>query len=178
MQSIYPEFSSSERPYPNGGFQRISELHPSYDPLYYVLLFPRDNDSWHADILLTGAIKRERNQSSLRTELYNGIVDAIHASDGSNNVDASWCKWKLQKTSTNVIGRLYIVQLSEGKRYYLRTLLTCVKRATSFNSLKIVDSYQCSSFKEACICLGLLQNDAEWNAYLLETSEIKAGQQL
>ena len=26
------------------GLQRISETHPSYDPLYYVLLFPQDDD--------------------------------------------------------------------------------------------------------------------------------------
>jgi hypothetical protein len=30
-----------------GDLQKISELHPSYDPLQYVLLFP----GWHADIL-------------------------------------------------------------------------------------------------------------------------------
>ncbi|PKY39566.1 hypothetical protein RhiirA4_312718, partial [Rhizophagus irregularis] len=30
----------------DGGLQRISELHPSYDPLHYVLLFPNGDDGW------------------------------------------------------------------------------------------------------------------------------------
>src|SRR6185295_6241545 len=43
--------------------------------------------------------------------------------------DASHHKWKLRKTSTNMIGRLYMAQPSEGERYYLRILLTCIKGA-------------------------------------------------
>ena len=42
------------------GLQRISELHPLYDPLQYVLLFPKGDDSWHLNIPLTDAVKRER----------------------------------------------------------------------------------------------------------------------
>ena len=34
------------------GLQKISELHPSYDPLHYVLLFLRGDDGWHANIPL------------------------------------------------------------------------------------------------------------------------------
>ena len=44
----------------DGGLQRISELHPSYDPLHYVLLFPKGDDGWHIDIPLAGTVKRER----------------------------------------------------------------------------------------------------------------------
>ena len=36
----------------------------------------------------------------------------------------------------------------------------------------------CRSFKEACIHLGLLQDDTEWNTCLYEASQIKTGQQL
>ncbi|UZO29014.1 uncharacterized protein OCT59_022511 [Rhizophagus irregularis] len=36
----------------DGTLQRISELHPSYDPLQYVLLFPNGDDGWHLDIPL------------------------------------------------------------------------------------------------------------------------------
>jgi len=42
-----------------GGLQRISELHPSYDPLYYVLLFSKGDDGWHADIPLLGSKVRK-----------------------------------------------------------------------------------------------------------------------
>ena len=43
-----------------GGLQRISELHPSYDPLHYVLLFPKGDDSWYKDIPLLGSKVRKR----------------------------------------------------------------------------------------------------------------------
>ena len=33
-------------------------------------------------------------------------------------------KWTVRKTATGAIGRLYMVQPSEGERYYLRILLT------------------------------------------------------
>ena len=58
-----------------------------------------------------------------------------------------------------MIRRLYMVQLSEGERYYLRTLLTHVKGSTSFNDLKTVNGYVCRTFKETCIHLLLLQDD-------------------
>ena len=73
------------------------------------------------------------------------------------------CKWNSRKTTTGAIGRLYMVQPSEGERYYLRILLTHIKGATSFNNLKTINGYVCRTFKETCIHLGLLQDDAEWN---------------
>jgi hypothetical protein len=33
-----------------GGLKRISQLHPSYSSLHYVLLFPHGEDGWHLDI--------------------------------------------------------------------------------------------------------------------------------
>ena len=44
----------------DGGLQKITELHPSYDPLHYVLLFLKGDDGWYIDISLIGAIKREK----------------------------------------------------------------------------------------------------------------------
>src|SRR6266540_6398681 len=79
---------------------------------------------------------------------------------------------------TEAIRRLYMVQPSEGERYYLQTLLTHVKGATSFDDLKSVNRHSCRSFKEACIYLGLLQDDAEWDACLRKASQLQTGQQL
>ena len=42
------------------GLQRISELHPSYDPLHYVLLFPNGDDGWHINIPLAMSQSRKR----------------------------------------------------------------------------------------------------------------------
>src|ERR1700722_9526842 len=90
----------------------------------------------------------------------------------------SQCKWTPRKTATGAIGRLYMVQPSEGERYYLRILLTHIKGATSFDNLKTVNGYICMTFKEACIHLGLLQDDNEWDVCLYEASNINTGQQL
>ncbi|CAG8661098.1 15996_t:CDS:2, partial [Acaulospora morrowiae] len=44
----------------SGGLQRILEFCPSYEPLYYVLLFSRGDDGWYFDIPLIGAKKRDK----------------------------------------------------------------------------------------------------------------------
>ena len=44
-----------------GGLRRISQLHPSYSTLHYVLLFPHGEDGWHPTIpaqVLPGARSR------------------------------------------------------------------------------------------------------------------------
>jgi hypothetical protein len=87
-------------------------------------------------------------------------------------------RWKSRKTATTMIGRLYIIQLSEGERYYLCTLLSYVKGATSFDDLRTVNGRTCRNFKEACICLALLQDNNEWDVCLLEASAIQSGKQL
>ena len=71
-----------------------------------------------------------------------------------------------------------MVQPSKGERYYLQILLTHVKGVTSFDDLKSVNGYSCRSFKEACIYLGLLQDNAEWDACLWKASQLQTGQQL
>ncbi len=44
----------------NGNLQKISEFYPLYDPLHYILLFPRGDDGCHIDVFLTGVTKRKR----------------------------------------------------------------------------------------------------------------------
>ncbi len=41
-----------------------------------------------------------------------------------------------------------MMQLSEGERYYLRTLLIYVKGMTSFDNLKFINGYLYKSFKD------------------------------
>ena len=44
----------------DGRLQRISEIYSLYDLLHYVLLFSRDNDSWHVNVSLIDSVKQER----------------------------------------------------------------------------------------------------------------------
>ena len=43
--------------YRDGGLKCISELHRSYDPLQYPLLFPHGTDGWHANLKLQNGRK-------------------------------------------------------------------------------------------------------------------------
>ncbi|CDF40970.1 ATP dependant DNA helicase PIF1 [Chondrus crispus] len=73
----------------------------------------------------------------------------------------SWT-YDFSGTGVNVVGRIYTVSPREGERYFLRLLLTQVPGATSFENLRNIDGEQCTSFRQACLLLGLLADDAEW----------------
>jgi hypothetical protein len=49
-------------------------------------------------------------------------------------------------------------------------LLNCVKGATSYKHLQIVDGIEHDTFKDARIAMGLLANDNEWHQALEEAS--------
>jgi len=61
------------------------------------------------------------------------------------------------------ISRMYYAHLTLGERYYLWMLLNCVKGATSYEHLQIVDGTVHDTFKDACSAMGLLANDNEWH---------------
>src|SRR6266404_4821023 len=76
------------------------------------------------------------------------------------------------------IGRMYYAHPSSGERFYLRLLLTSVKGATSFEDLRFFQGTQHTSFREACILRGLLEDDNEWDQCLQEASHMQTGRQL
>lgn len=57
-------------------------------------------------------------------------------------------------------------------------LLSSTPGATSFEYLKTVGNYVCSTFKEACIKRGLLESDLECYSCLSEAALMKSGKQL
>jgi hypothetical protein len=76
------------------------------------------------------------------------------------------------------IGRMYYALPTLGERYYLRMLLNCIKGATSYKHLRIVDGTVHDTFKDACIAMGLLADDNEWHQALEEASVWASGRQL
>ncbi|CDF39890.1 ATP dependant DNA helicase [Chondrus crispus] len=72
----------------------------------------------------------------------------------------SWT-YDFSGTGANVVGRIYTVSPREGEPYFLRLLITQVPGATSFENLRNIDGEQCTSFRQACLRLGLLANDAD-----------------
>ena len=86
-------------------------------------------------------------------------------------------KWHPRKQG-NVIGRMHFASPSAGERFYLRTLLTVVAGATSFEDLRTVDGVVCPTFKDACQARGLLRDDNEWIQCLQEAADMHTGNQL
>ncbi|KAF8448844.1 hypothetical protein L210DRAFT_3339939, partial [Boletus edulis BED1] len=52
-----------------GGLRRISNLHPSYLPLHYVLFFPRGEEGWHLEIPLQQRNGNAAHRSKKVTQL-------------------------------------------------------------------------------------------------------------
>jgi hypothetical protein len=69
-------------------------------------------------------------------------------------------QWIMRKRCF-AIGCMYYAHPTSGGRYYLRMLLNCVKGATSYEHLRMVDGTKHNTFKYACIAMGLLTNDNE-----------------
>lgn len=69
---------------------------------------------------------------------------------------------------TDTIGRVYTIHPNNAECYFLRMLLHNVRGPSSFDELKKVDGYLCSTYREACEMLGLLEKDQHWDLTLTE----------
>jgi hypothetical protein len=86
-------------------------------------------------------------------------------------------KWTIRQRGC-CVGHLYFVNPSTSERYFLRTLLTKVKSAVSFEVICTVNGVIHDTFKSTCIALGLYDSDDEWNAYFEEAVGMRTGVQL
>jgi hypothetical protein len=84
-------------------------------------------------------------------------------------------RWIMRKRGF-AISRMYYAHLTLGERYYLWMLLNCVKGATSYEHLRIVDGTVHDTFKDACSAMGLLANDNEWHQASEEAGLWASGQ--
>jgi len=67
-----------------------------------------------------------------------------------------------------VIGRMWSASPFMGEKYYLRLLLTVVRGPKGYEDLRTVENHSYNCFKQACVALGLLENDGEWIATFTE----------
>jgi PIF1-like helicase/Helitron helicase-like domain at N-terminus len=86
-------------------------------------------------------------------------------------------KWKPRQQGF-ALGRMYYAHPNSGERFYLRTLLTSVKGATSFEDLRHVNGVLHPTFHAACLAYGLLEDDNEWRQCLQEAAHMATGYQL
>jgi len=120
-------------------------------------------------------INSEQNQKTTFTEYFQTNIDyplARKVTYMDFPYVFTWTngtkKWTIQQRGCS-IGRLYFISPSAGERYFLRTLLTKVKGAVSFEVLHTINSVVHDTFKSTCIALGLYDPDDEWNVCLKET---------
>lgn len=64
------------------------------------------------------------------------------------------------------IGRIYNVHPNQTEKFFLRELLHTIKSPTSFEDLR----FGCRTFQQACIKLGLAENDKRWEEIMYEAS--------
>ena len=87
-------------------------------------------------------------------------------------------KWTIRKKGF-ALGRMYFIPPSANdERFYLRMLLTVAKGPTSYEDLRTFNRITYTTFREACLARGLLQDDGEWRQCLLEASSMQTGAQL
>ncbi|KAL7583721.1 hypothetical protein Lser_V15G43784 [Lactuca serriola] len=77
--------------------------------------------------------------------------------------------WKPREVGRS-IGRIHSVSPKLGEAYFLRILLNKVKGPKSFEEIRTVNGEICSSFKDACYNLGLLDDDKEYIEAIKEAS--------
>ena len=69
-----------------------------------------------------------------------------------------------------MLGRVYTIRPCQGECFYLRLLLHHVRGPQSFSELRTVNGDHCSSFREACFKLGLLEDDSQYHLAMEEAS--------
>ncbi|KAI9106718.1 hypothetical protein K1719_022246 [Acacia pycnantha] len=77
--------------------------------------------------------------------------------------------WKLRERGFSV-GRLGHCTPSQGELYYIRLLLTKVRGAKDYASIRTVNNVVYPTFREACYALGLLDDDKEYIDAIKEAS--------
>ena len=70
----------------------------------------------------------------------------------------------------HILGRVYTINPRQGECFYLRLLLHHIRGPQSFAELKTVKGDLCSSYREACFKLGLLEDDNQYHLAMQEAS--------
>jgi hypothetical protein len=80
--------------------------------------------------------------------------------------------------ATDALGRVYTVHPNNFECFFLRLLLHTVRGPTSFEALRTVNGRTCATFREACQLMGLLEDDAQWDATMAEAATVQSAARL
>ncbi|XP_044005848.1 uncharacterized protein LOC122850854 [Aphidius gifuensis] len=112
----------------------------------------------------TVTINDEAEEESLRTAMdqQTMLMDYFSLNSGQN------ISWHPRQKQFNVIGRMYSTSPSQIELFHLRLLLITVKGATSFENLRTINGILHDTYRSACLTLGLIEDDEEWNRAMTE----------
>ncbi|XP_073990924.1 uncharacterized protein [Rhodnius prolixus] len=79
---------------------------------------------------------------------------------------------------SNSLGRVYTVNPRQTECFYLRLLLVNVTGPLSFQHIRKGDGQQYPTYKDACLALGLLEDDNHWDSMLAEAALNCTGTQI
>lgn len=130
-----------------------------------------------SDTTLTAFFKLCQKDQFAQTLLYNEIM-SYYTWNAKQKI---FCKRKkgilinkefnIRKADT--IGRVYTIHPHNSECYFLRMLLHHIRGPKSFEDLKTIDGKLFPTYREACLELGLLENDNHWHLALQEASLTK-----
>lgn len=80
--------------------------------------------------------------------------------------------------SSDTLGRVYSVHPCNDECFYLRLLLINVRGPTSFQSLRTVNGALCTTYREACQLLHLLEGDNHWDLTMADAVLSSTPQQI
>ncbi|XP_052619576.1 uncharacterized protein LOC111881827 [Lactuca sativa] len=102
--------------------------------------------------------------------MYEADDDIEDVLDRPSNASSMFISWMNPREVGRSIGRIHSVSPKLGEAYFLRILLNKVKGPKSFEEICTVNGEICSSFKDACYNLGILDDDKEYIEAIKETS--------
>ena len=123
---------------------------------------------------LTAFFKLAKTDSLAQTLTYPDIPK-FFTWDSKNKI------WKKRlRGGDKVIGRVPSIGLNvhQIEIYSLRLLLHKVKGPTSYSNLRTVNGVECETYKDACLEMGLLEDDKEQDQVIIEAQSLSFGNQL
>ncbi|XP_034936337.1 uncharacterized protein [Chelonus insularis] len=122
-------------------------------------------DALQKDSMLIGYFALNARDPQAKQYLYVQIPSYyVFKKQGNTNIK----KWERRQKKFTVIGRMYSVSPTKIELFHLRLLLTTVKGAISYDDLKTVNGNVYDTFTDACLALGLIEDDDEWKRVLHE----------
>ncbi|XP_027065887.1 uncharacterized protein [Coffea arabica] len=127
---------------------------------------------------LNNIVKNPRNRKTMLTEFFymnrtDSVAQELNCTYAQFPDHFVWLakekRWKIRDRGDS-IGRINTAHPSEGERYYLRLLLSKVRAPKSFEDLMTHNGVQVTTFREAALLRGLLENDNSQEICLQEAS--------